>query len=577
LKSWTGETLQVVLTLGNHDTNVVVARGKKTFIQFGDEEPKTGAKAVEEGLAKLFGMAPELLSALTYRPQDKLGVFLSKDDAEKKEFLSKVLGLSSVEDAIEKSDALRKKLQTDLSYAQGILAEREAGLRRILEGLVEVSPDPEDTGFETREAAALIVLEGTDALVKSLDKKLDVAHKAFLADTEHEREAKKQKLETAKELYSKVAAENRQTNESLENQRQALRSEITKTSQRLAELVRVERDLAEAQERQRSLEKNECYVCHRPFTAELAIDEEREAIVNLRGQLEARPVLQKRLADLGDKLKALVPVVDPREAKFGQVIATLENEIRWLGKNITDTRVIAVQQERNDAYKILAAVKSDYMDAQAARVAYKKALETKAKLRAQQDEARKHAVKEVDTKRQEVAEIEAALNAEKDFCLALGKDGFLGAIFDEVLAEIGQEATAALGALPNTAHVSVHFRTENEKGKRSIVPVFVVDGFEATRQSGLSGGMGASADLAVDLGVAAVVERRLGTGPGWICLDETFNGMPKTTKEAALEILQTYSAAANKLVVVVDHGTEMKEAFQTVLTVTQENGTSAVS
>ena len=203
---------------------------------------------------------------------------------------------------------------------------------------------------------------------------------------------------------------------------------------------------------------------------------------------------------------------------------------------------------------------------------YQQACKMKATMRARQEGVRALAVQQVDEAREKVAKLEADLNAERDFLHVLGKDGFLGAIFGEVLAEISSEANSILSKLQNTSHVSVALTTENAKGKKTITPVFYVDGNEATRHSGLSGGMGASADLAVDLGVVGVIERRLGQVPGWLALDESFNGMPRSTKESAIEILQQF--AQDRLVLVVDHGSEMKAHFNKVLTVKLENGKS---
>jgi DNA repair exonuclease SbcCD ATPase subunit len=258
------------------------------------------------------------------------------------------------------------------------------------------------------------------------------------------------------------------------------------------------------------------------------------------------------------------------------VVSDLEAEIKWIGKNITDTRVITAQKRYDSELQKLASVKGDLLDAESALREYRSSVDAKNRLRARQEIARNEAVKSVDDKRTELAGIEAELNAEKDFLHVLGRDGFLGAIFDDVLGEISQKATETLGSIPNTSHISVSFRTENNKGKKTISPVFLVDGYETTRKGGLSGGMGASADLAVDLGVAAVVERRLGTAPGWFCLDETFNGMPRATKEAALEALQNFVAGSDKLVIVVDHGTELKSSFTKVLTVKSEGDRSFV-
>lgn len=574
IKSWSGESLQVVLTLDADGSEVKIFRGKKTAFEK-DGVSHTGAKALEEGLRNLFGMAPSLLSALTYRPQDTLGLFLSKDDTEKKEFLGEILGLNSIEKALEDADSRRKKLSSDFTFAQGVLAEREAALRKILEQMQEISPDPYDPDLKVRVEATALVLSALEKQAEALDRDLAAAHQVFLNDAEVQKLALGEKLETAKKLYTKLKSQNDKTKQDLEARRNELRSQINRVSQELSAFPSLKKEKQDLEAHVAALKQNKCYVCHQTFTAEAAIDEKLERIAYLSEKIATEAMLQVRFNELSSKLKELVPFEDPNEAKLLKISSGLESEIRLLGKNITDTRVLKIQEARESKLREIVKAKGDKLNAESALREHLSVIETKDRLRVRQEETKNASARLVDEKRAELATIEGELNAERDFIAALGKDGFLGVIFDEVLREISDEANRVLKQLANTAHVSVSFRTENAKGKRAIVPVFFVDGYEATRQSGLSGGMGASADLAVDLGVATVVERRLGRTPGWFFLDETFNGMPHHVKEAALEILEKFSV--DRLVMVIDHGTEMKESFQKVLTVTTENGTSIVS
>lgn len=570
LKSWSGEPLQVVLTLEKDGESIVIAKGKKTFVQYGDSAPHTGAKAVDEEVVKIFGMAPDLISALTYRPQDELGLFLSKDDAEKKEFLAKVLGLNSIESAIDEAEERRKKLQSELSFAQGVLAEREGGLRKALDGLTEVSPDPVDIGFDQR-------LENAHSAVKTLERQYECletdraqaveSHLAKMADVVA---AKTDQLQTAKTLYKRVRGEAAQKNAELESAREAIRAKITKISVQLGSLPSVKNEIKACRNRIQALESNECYVCHRPFTAEVQIDEERAQLQQLEESVSVEPALVARREALGKELAGLVPFVDPKEAKLLEAVNKIEFWLTTNKNSVTDPAVIDIEQKLKATMALLVKAKDDLSSAKDDFHQFQQACAMKATMRTRQEAVRQTAAKQVDEARQKVAELEFSVNAEKDFLAVLGKEGFLGAIFGEVLTEISTAANAALAQLGNVSHVSVTFRSENAKGKKTIVPVFFVDGNEATRNSGLSGGMGASADLAVDLGVVDVVKRRLGTVPGWLALDESFNGMPKTTKETALEILQDF--ARDRLVIVVDHGTEMKEHFAQVLTVRQVNG-----
>jgi DNA repair exonuclease SbcCD ATPase subunit len=574
LKSWTGEALQVKLTLDVDGKIVVIARGKTTSLTI-DNDVKTGAKAVEEGLANIFKLTPDLLQALTYRPQDTFGLFLSKDDLEKKEFLGQILGLNSIEKALEESDSARKKLQADLSFAQGILTEREAALRKILDQSAEVSPLPEQPEHETRLKAATEVVSSLKKELDELNSVLKAAHDRFLQEASKEKEAKIGKLQTAKSLYSSLKEKNDTVKFELETKRESIRSQIMRVQQELTQIEAAKREILQLQKEIDTLKSNKCYVCYQPFTAEAAIDQKQERLDSLTSQVSSETVLRSRWTELAEALKSLVPFEDPREVKLIKAISELEVQISQIGKNITDTRVLKAQEARDAKARELALAQADRADAEILFREFVKAKEVKEKLLARRALDQQAALESVDSTRAEIVAIESKLNAEKDFLHLLGKDGFLGVIFDEVLGEISDAATGFLGRLSNTAHVSVRFRTETAKGKKSISPVFQVGEFEATRSSGLSGGMGTSADLAVDLGVISVIERRLGTAPGWLMLDETFNGMPPKTKEMALEILQEF--AKDRLVIVIDHGSELRSMFHQVLTVTDENGRSAVS
>lgn len=170
------------------------------------------------------------------------------------------------------------------------------------------------------------------------------------------------------------------------------------------------------------------------------------------------------------------------------------------------------------------------------------------------------------------------LNAELDFQRMIGREGFLGAIFDEVLWEISQETNRLLAQFPNTAHVTLNFQsettTQTDTVKKAIVPVVTVGGNEAPLRSGLSGGMETAVELAVDLAVATVVSQRTGAMPGWLVLDESFTGLGPVEAEASMEILRAF--AENKLVLVVDHASEFKAMFTQAVTVQFSGGRSRV-
>jgi DNA repair exonuclease SbcCD ATPase subunit len=158
----------------------------------------------------------------------------------------------------------------------------------------------------------------------------------------------------------------------------------------------------------------------------------------------------------------------------------------------------------------------------------------------------------------------------------VGRDGFLGSIFDEVLVEISSETNKILSSIPNTSHMTLNLRSERltQKGtiEKGIVPVIAIGGHEAPFESGCSGGMRSAVELAVDLAVATVISRRTGVVPGWLVLDECFEGLGVCEKEACLQILGSY--ADDKLILVVDHSSETKEAFSQFIDVEYRDGVS---
>jgi DNA repair exonuclease SbcCD ATPase subunit len=183
----------------------------------------------------------------------------------------------------------------------------------------------------------------------------------------------------------------------------------------------------------------------------------------------------------------------------------------------------------------------------------------------------------LNDRRFELDEVQRKLNTERDFQGML--KGFLSAIFDEILSEITDETNTTLGTLPNVAHMTIRFvsdyQTQKGTTKQAIVPIASFNGDDRPLDSGCSGGMETSVELAVDLAVAHVVARRTGSDLGWLILDESFNGHDQATKESCLEVLSKY--ANDKLVLIVDHGAEAKEMFTQRIHVINHHGRSELA
>jgi DNA repair exonuclease SbcCD ATPase subunit len=166
------------------------------------------------------------------------------------------------------------------------------------------------------------------------------------------------------------------------------------------------------------------------------------------------------------------------------------------------------------------------------------------------------------------------LDQERDYLGVIRS--FLGAIFDETLNRVAFLTNERLAKVPNVQGLTLRFISERETKttknvRQEIRPIVERDGHEIPLKR-TSGGQYTAVELAVDLSLADVISERTGILPGWLILDEAFNGLPVKSKSACLELLK--DAAETRLILVIDHATEFKELFDSTIVVRSKEGRS---
>lgn len=572
LTSWNGTgSMQVELELEVRGQPVVISRGKKNSFEAAGEKV-TGAKAVGESIRKLFGLDPETLQAITYRPQNTPGLFLTLTDAEKKEFLTRLLGLHKIEDAVEEAATKADIINMNLGSEQVLLKDGEQALS-TLSGMTLAAPkDPGPLKQELTELQARHSdIDRQIAEVREIETKA----KAGVEQDQALNQLQEYQKAAASQIQTAVEANTIRYNQFLERQE--------KLRKRLQEIARADQlkvsladQIRQAQTQMAVAEQSKCPKCER--TWDLAAEE----VARLRGTIENFQAQISLLGNTGDRpnVEATLreqfvhdPVIEQLKAlseRFRQQIVARREELTQGPSLIARERVQELSTQKQVLATRLAAVNQqlgmiDSFNAQTE------------KARADREASIKTMSAAVEARRKNVIEWTSDMNAEKDFVDLMGRDGFLGVIFDEVLREIEVEANERLGRLANVAHVTISFKTESETQKgtiqRKIVPVVHVNGVEAKLKTGLSGGMYTSVEQVVDLAVMAVVQRRTGALPGFLFLDESFNGQGAATKEAAMEVLREF--AQDKLVLIIDHNSEFKEMFSQFIDVSYEDGKSS--
>lgn len=158
----------------------------------------------------------------------------------------------------------------------------------------------------------------------------------------------------------------------------------------------------------------------------------------------------------------------------------------------------------------------------------------------------------------------------------LGKQGFLGVIFDELLGDIEMRVNKLIADFPNLEGTSVQIVSTKE-GKtgnvKQAITVKVIKNEADISVRSLSGGQVCGLDLCFDLAMVEAIRSRTGSRLGWLALDEAMDGLDVETKRHAIEVIRR---SIRGLIVFVDHATEIKESFESVVRVVSDGVTSMV-
>ncbi len=633
LQNWDTDEIPVVSTTYEvAGKEVMVTRGKKFLLHENGVLFPGSAPQKEERLDQLFGMTAEMRATLTYRGQGQPGLFLDKANSEKNEFLTKILRLFRFEEAEKKCDAAVKDLELQVSILQSRLddlrmrreqlgpeQDRKAADARVTAAKRAIAAEEEHIAVFEKEMATMrhdadILFESVPELfqgkVDAIAARLQTLQQAVVEEPPESTEAAR-----AKEMHDECVRRRERLAEADRLKRgdwdrnvrdlnaviNRLTGQLGKVHGWLASKDRIEADLA-------VLATNVCPTCSREWNEnqqkkqDLLIE-----MVQVNDELMQLGLVETKLNNLKAELANNPPFEpDPKVEQMTNAIrraadvCVAERERWFAAKKISraghDTQIAETKTElANLQNDIRAAAEKTRAQALAGITGLQQLVfmskDTLLKLGMELEEAmyRLGRIEEQDKQSAAItrdvadaltklAPLTKKLSREKDFQHLVSREGFRGAIFDEVLAEISDETNQILAGIANTVNCTLHFTSETvtAKGtiKREITPVVTINGHKATLKYGPSGGMRSAIDLAVDLAVGAVISRREGVTPGWLILDESFDGLGPVEKATCMEILQTY--AAKRLVIVVDHSSETQGLFTQRIKVEYLDGVSRI-
>ncbi len=563
----TEEPMQVVLELNDSESDLIIkiARGKANYISIGQNQI-TGAKAIAAKIQELLKVSPEVLGSVLFRPQRTNGLFLSKNNVEKLEFLGELLGLSKIETAVELAQGIIKDYGQQIAVAKKIIEIESPKLQPI--------PKPED--LESLESMKLELSRLTqDDLTskqnweKEIQKKVSEIDSNMVVIKTVKAQIGKQLDEAFDTTISKAKGFLQELIVSDDKKAKELNLRALNKNRKISELTNAinskTKEVGVLEKQNEAFRRMACNACNQAISsaeAQQKLAANASNIAKLENEvLQANTELTETNAIVIDTFTA-----DGRIEQFRELIASKTSE-----------KQKALLEQTAECDKQLALLSADRAKVIGSKFAPNEEFGqllskvSALQLQAQVYEQNQNIQKTIDQQKQIEASLTKKMDLELDFVRLVGRFGFLGTIVSEVLEEIAVETNKMLANIPNVEKVTLGFDIEKNtvKGepKKAIMPFVTIDGCKS-KLSSLSGGMLSSLELAVDLSIITVVQRRAGIKTGWLAIDEAFDGQG-ASKESTLDLLSQF--AHNKLVLVVDHGSEFVEMFSNVIQIVKEN------
>lgn len=629
MKSWQAKKASVTLVLETDVGEIAITRGKSFELAIGGVPFEGSAAQAEEKLDQILGLSAEMRTLLTYRGQRKPGLFLSMKDLKQKEFLMRLLGLDKFEDALEVGALKVGMLTTKAGFLQSAYETKRAQVDAIkLEDMTPYLAAVTEAQDALGRMRALKLELDTQykTLKQEADARVSEARSAFDApiveakgilgnfksfvppvhDTSAYQAIKTRADDVAARL-KRLMTEDDTRKKTVDQQRQLLNREILQQNQAAGALTALDRDKIRIEGALSSLKRSICPTCEREWKEVEAKKTQLETeLAAAEAKIAAATTAKGRAAELTAELAAIPAFeANPMVEKLREVGEKLRNQLQVEASKIQSEKDAAkaeFEKLKVEAQMVVTSLQlKQSQEAEGAASAYELNLgllldklqeidldSLHIDVKQAENEARR--VQGVHDSHAKLTEESAAAKAvwdigrvelekEKDFLHLIGREGFLGSIFDEILNEISDETNKILASVANTRHCTLRFTSEatTQKGtvQRKIVPIIKVGEFEAPFDSGLSGGMQSAVELAVDLAVGTVISQRSGASPAWIVLDECFEGLDVVSKEACFEVLQTF--AHDRLALIIDHSSEFKSLISHQINIEFKDGKSWVA
>jgi DNA repair exonuclease SbcCD ATPase subunit len=554
-----------------HDEDIWrIKRGTfTTELYINNKRIEGGAKVINEKIRKLFGLDLDLINDLCFRRQRKGNGFIQATDSERKEFLSRILGLEKIDELIKTSNDVVKKIE--------ILIEQERLQNSgFLKDLSELKTPDE---INTNEIGYLkIQLNKNEDLLFKAQKELEERSQLKI---ELENIFKEKSIQLTAPIILKTEAK-----EKFELASKPIQDKIKENldiqkdlnERFLSKVLSIENVNASLASKIEAQTKNLCSECGRTWPGA------EEALVQNRALYQENVVFLKKAEDAyrlhlikEELIQNSKRLLDKLESEYKQDIQKLDFDYKSrksildneLNDKISDLKLDVIKDGISDLNKVIFDIKLKINELNNKQKIYESKL-------ADYNKNKLNLETKIKKTENNLVQFQIAAALEEDFKELLGRKGFLGMITGEILSEISGVINTILCKIPNVSEVTCEINPILENDT-SIKPKINFNIYKKGIKIGvndLSGGQISALEIAMDLALNKVIFRRLGIEIGWMIFDEAFNGLSFVDKQAVFELLKQESA--QKLILVVDHDSNFENYFSDRITLSYDGFVTTV-
>ena len=508
------------VTLGVDDRTFKVKRSRPTLVEFFVDDVKVDM--TQEEFESKIGLNYDQFVLTMYNPQDSQERFLNLNDSDKKTFLLKIMNLNKFTSAKEVVSLRQKTLEQEKNIATSKLESYRSNVSIYKESLVDVDEIQSKIDQSTKD----IVFYNSKIKELELVKEPDISKYT-------ETEAKIQ------EKLMTFATTSLSRSEELKKYRQ-LESMLSEFDPKKPDTT--------------------CPACNAQLNIQGKTLAKADDIAALKKQWE---VHQAEIKSAMLDHKANIDKCDSILSKKDEINA-LADKIK--SKKQEEYKEYRDAQVRISEYKNSISIKNNEISSLNRQIDKNK--DIKSKIKDILDNA-----KLINNKLDDINNETSILGAVDSIFDSTGAPAY---IIDCIVDLINETVSSNIVDIwPNASYSIKTYKENKDKSiKAKMSETLTIDGVERSVGS-LSGGEFRALSLALDFAILDVLSAQYSLNLNPVVLDEPFSGLDNLGRELVIDVLTKVSQ--NRQVWVVDHASEAKSMFNSVLKVEKRNGVSSVT